>query len=687
MLFEINSIEYAIGLRNLIIFIMGFKSKFDSPLKEIYDNYLEIKEKGREGVRRINPALKNGLVISVQISYQGDISVLVDKGFQLQWETGGTLAHGYVHVKDLEILASSDQILRMEYGMDDTINLDTSVKEILARGMPPMPPPFIWSVNQSNGNFTGSTGEGVIIGVIDSGIDFTHPVFLKSTGPDTSRILRIWDPGLIAVAGENPPNVSRLLSTDTYGVEYTNAQINDVLRNVSGATPIRHRDCNTHGTHVAATAAGDGRAIPFLSSTAYDYVGVAPKADIIAVKIFSLEHDPTTPPPANAVINFQQRFKDAVTYIKKVVELDYGNRPLVINYSGGNSLGPHDGLTIDELWLSGQFGTEAGKICVVAAGNSAGASKMQHSVITMPVGSIEIPFELYDTRVKKTDYNKCTNTDNTSTLYLDLWYKDINPDTLTVELKLPGGTFSAALALSGADQSGTFDGGKSYRLSHSPVSTTPVPLPTITRNNIKLKIGPDGNMHKTGTYTLKLTTTRATVVHAWCSRASYHGFKPITPLPAGVAVTDLNTVGSPGSASNVITVAAYNDISGDIASFSSNGPLVDYSGAGPISAKPDIAAPGVAIKAAESQFGSVNGPWLKNIFGSSYKEMQGTSMAAPHVAGLVALLLEKNGTLDTPAVLALLQNNKRPVVPANPNGFGAGKLNAEASFNHVPPVI
>ena len=100
---------------------------------------------------------------------------------------------------------------------------------------------------QSPASF-GLTGNGVIVGIIDSGIDFTHPDFINPDG--TSRILFLWDQ---TVAG-NPPAGFR------NGTEFTNARINEALGSGSPFTIVPSLDVAGHGTAVAGVAAGNGRA-------------------------------------------------------------------------------------------------------------------------------------------------------------------------------------------------------------------------------------------------------------------------------------------------------------------------------------------------------------------------------------------------------------------------------------------
>src|SRR5262245_52371452 len=111
--------------------------------------------------------------------------------------------------------------------------------------------------------FTGTTGAGVVIGIVDTGIDFTNSDFKKTN--NQTRIKYIWDQTTIGT----PP------SGFTYGAEWTESQIN-------AGTPSE-RDTDGHGTHIAGIAAGDGSSTG-LGFPAYRYIGIAPMADLIVVK-------------------------------------------------------------------------------------------------------------------------------------------------------------------------------------------------------------------------------------------------------------------------------------------------------------------------------------------------------------------------------------------------------------------
>lgn len=655
------------------------KNKLDAPLKEIYANFLDTNS---ENVLEI----KGSDCIDLMLLYSEKLEEIEQAGFETLWKEGTNLAKGKVNLKDLEKIAALPQVLRLEFGEEDDLFLDDSVVEIKARkgGAD-----FVWDVS-SAGIFSGLTGENVVIGIIDSGIDYRHPVFFKQSTPEIeTRILRIWDPGLVPTSEENGPDDSLLKSSFTYGVEYSKGMIDDYLNKKSGAVAIRHRDCNGHGTHVASIAAGDGRAeVPSQSNSEYKYVGVAPKADLIIVKIFSLEHDPKK--PDNNVVGFNDRFQDAVNYINEVVKQDYGDRPVVINYSGGSSLGPHDGLTPEEKWLTEYYEGKSKKVFVTSAGNAAGSS--QHALLNLTANNpVEIPFNLYERRGgNRRDFKKCRYEDNTRTLFIECWYPEMSSGLLEAQFKLPiESNFrpASALKLNEDDVSGSFDGSKSFVFAHDSVDSIRPPSTNITRNVVRLTIKPQGNIHLSGEYILKLKATDAVPVHIWCFQAYGHGFKMGDVLPSEVVsgAHDKTLISAPAGAGNIIAVAAYDDSNGNITSFSSRGPLADYTSSGPYLDKPDLGAPGKSIRAAKSGYTAPLSPCCAPAFQADYTRKSGTSMSSPHVAGMAALLFEKDSNLSVAEIIGFIKSEARTVTPDVPEELGEGKADAYESVDAITP--
>ena len=475
-------------------------------------------------------------------------------------------------------------------------------------------------------------------------------------------------------AGEHGPDPARLFGggPGTYGVEYTDQMINDYLQGASGGE-IRHRDCVGHGTHVASIAAGNGQ-------PDYKYVGVAPEADLIMVKYLALE---TEPKAGGQVVDWSKRLFDAVSYILNVAQNDYAGRRVVINCSFGSDTGAHDGFSDEEDSLTTTFAGRTGQILVSSAGNDAGSN--QHASIEFPAGggTVTIPCDLFDKRTNPLEYDKCQWLNLTTELDIDMYYPD--GPTISVELQVPGGApFKAGPALGGGNVTGTI-GPQTYTLFHLRDDQLLRSGVTVKRNVFRIEIEPKNFIHCVGRYLVKVTTTDKVTIHMWCHQPGEYGLTivdddPQNPLPNTVHVTDLFQIGENAGAANIITVAAYNaEVAGlDIANFSSRGPIARHDTNAPAQpVKPDLAAPGVSVDAAHSHD---TRPKQKK---TPTVAFNGTSMASPHVAGVVALMLQK-ANLTVAQALAKLTAHCRTTPPATAEEAGAGRLNAKATVDDTP---
>jgi subtilisin family serine protease len=733
---------------------------------------------------------------ALALRYQGSLAEIEALGFETTWKEIEGIAHGTVHLDDLERIAAHPNVLSLSYGSALELDLDHSAPDVKARSdtVGGIGTNGLWHVDPSTGAVASSslaTGAGVIVGIIDGGIDIDHPVFMKSLSPFATRILRIWDHGLDPdpANGEVGPAPSLLGKPHTYGVEFTNQMIDRHLNDL--IPPVfRHRDCVGHGTHVAATAAGNGNpgeGVPLLTPPGhFDFVGIAPQADIVVVKLLDVKDD--IKDTAGQPVGFSVRFHDGLRYILEVAK---GNppatpaRPAVINISAGSPLGPHDGLDDDEHFLDQLFGPAGshrkGNIVVFSAGNSAG--RREHGAITIPAaGEIVVPFELFDTRGAQTRrYKECAWKEDTPSLVVDMWYREVSaPADVSVAVRVPTESSFSAEVFSGS-LAKTFDRNKKRTIEHRDRAAVARPVSggapvSVKRNQIRLTVEPSPGpspQHRTGVYDIRLKGPPGTIVHAWTYQPSpllgfrvgrsttlavgsadgmtsllvadisflsigdtisielddgtrHHtvitGITPAAPeglveiavgLPdsaffgnevvkvlPNIDVVDRHLVGSPSAARSVISVAAYDDLNGktsdsrygNIASSSSRGPLADYSGLGPVAAKPDITAPGVAIKAALSRH--MDGQVLNwsQLFGNRFVEFSGTSMAAPHIAGVIALMLEKKPDLTVDDVRAIFSNsaNVRPgtsPTPADPvahrEAYGGGMVDTKKAHDAV----
>jgi len=653
-------------------------NKIDSGLSSIYSNYLLVQKRGVEGVPHVHPAVAAGGRLNVSLQYTGDLAEIEALGFQTVSKGVSGLATGTVDLANLERLSAHPGVLKMSFGRARKPTLDKSVPDIKADE--------IW--NLSGGVFSGSTGAGVIVGIIDTGVDIHHPFLRKTNANKETRILRIWDQGLEPEGGDTQPDPNFLSQGGpTYGVEYNRAQIMAAL---GGLANFRHRDCSGHGTHVASIAVGNGQ-------DKFKFVGVAPEADLIIVKNLYLQNQPQI---NGADADYGLLFRDAVAYILNVAKNVFDNRPVVINASLGDSTAPHDGFTLDEDFLTANFEGAAGRCFVAAAGNDASTNEdgkitlPQHARIEFPDAgeTVEIPFYLFDARTNKLEFNKCKMQDETEELFIKLYYPE-GPTELSFELDLPlqsGGPIPGP-AFGTAPPPTEFGFGRLCTMKHSAESDplTFTGRGTVERRLFEIEITPRDHKHLVDVqYTLRVTSPGKLTAHVWCDKSDY-GFLIVDPELPNVFIEDRFEIESPGGAKGIITVAAYSaERAGlPLTFFSSRGPLVNYGSPQAQPDKPDIAAPGLDVDAARSRDARPRRK-KKN---ATTQPMNGTSMSAPHVTGAVALMLQKNRGLTATQIADTLKAQARPVVSATPEEaearrreFGAGRLNAEDAFNNAP---
>ncbi|GEM_PF-1128494 len=201
------------------------------------------------------------------ITTGSDPSFLESYGVKLQGKY--RTSKGYAATCDIPIsrareIAADSRVKRVYVGMRARPSLD---KSVYASGAAKI------RLRQYDDFPRGYTGKGVVVGVVDSGIDWTHEDFVDpSTGK--TRIKYIWDQ-TVTTSGQTPADSDPALSGFGYGTEWTEDDINNGV--------VTEVDDVGHGTHVSGIAAGNGYATG-AGYSRYRYVGMAPKADIIMVK-------------------------------------------------------------------------------------------------------------------------------------------------------------------------------------------------------------------------------------------------------------------------------------------------------------------------------------------------------------------------------------------------------------------
>jgi len=399
--------------------------------------------------------------ISVNLSFQGDLGAIEALGFETH-SVFGHQALGVIRFKDIPAISAQANVLWIAAGRPDKPHLDTAVPDIRARASAPLtgaPVDGLWHADITNPVLTSvpkGTGKGVVVAIIDTGIDFTHPMFMSQFSPTMkTRILKIWDQGLTPASVSDCPDRRFLASADTYGVEFDNTKIEAHL---NGGATIGHRDCEAHGTHVAGIAAGGTKFVVGDASK----VGVAPEADILVVKyldnpekIFYKLQDGSV----GAEVGWPSRFRDAVLYcLRNAREL---NKPVVINMSFGDDADPGDGLDDDARWVDsvmdpsqapGDNNFPKGAVITKAAGNEADNLFILMRIEVPPSGEITVPLKLVDVRgTTQTRWQHCAYEYYSPTVGVHFWYRrPTAPLAVQFAVQLPNNnTFSADVSAGG----------------------------------------------------------------------------------------------------------------------------------------------------------------------------------------------------------------------------------------------
>ncbi|MDE6359779.1 MAG: S8 family serine peptidase [Muribaculaceae bacterium] len=615
----------------LLMLVSSFLVNADNPAKLTSNTIMDLMARERAALHAkdaLGGELPDAIPAYVKYNDPSCVDSLAMLGVTVQTVTP-TVLTALIPVERVEDVAALQSVVCIQGAQKakmlmDLARADTRVTDIHAASAP-LETPF--------------SGKGTIVGVIDGGVDFNHPAFFAQDGT-TLRIKKVW-----CQADETgvPP------APYSYGSCY------DTQEGITArGTDMAYY---SHGCHVMGIAAGSDMESP--------YHGVAYDADLV----FSSFKDIDT------------GISDAIKFIFDYA--DEAGKPAVINMSLGTEMGPHDGSSLRDQMIDQLSGE--GRIVVGAGGNNALIN--MHISKTMAdaddrlfagVGFLEGMSGIGELQIwgepgAGMKVRVCTvDKETMEPVYQSRAFNAANDYSGTVTLQQP------------YDESGGYF---SIVTQRSPLNDRPMA-------HIQLAIT---DYRPTKVIAIIVTADPGTTVHAWANEnyCCFLQHLPVMDIPDNrYGTCEIGGVGK-----SIITVASYSTRNSltkldgshyesgfpmnDIAPYSNVGPTVDGR------MKPDIAAPGSLIVSAfngtNSQTEQVAArEWNGKTY--YYGVYQGTSMASPHVAGIVATWLQACPTL-TPdnlrEVFAATARHDEFTGDTPGNTWGYGKIDAYAGLVYV----
>lgn len=512
----------------------------------------------------------------------------------------------------------------------------------------------------SNGLPANYMGKGVVAGVVDIGFQTGHPTFYNGDGTGF-RVRRFWHQN--TTFGSPPSGFG-------YGGEFTAEK--DIL--------AMRDDDGSHGTHVAGTMAGSGFTTP-----QNKYRGMAPESELVFVTI-KYANDTLGGSALGDYIIANPTVLDGYRYIFNYA--NSRNMPAVTNLSWGMHTGPHDGTSLFDRSVETMAGP--GKIIVGANGNDAGNQMHVQAALT---GDTAYTFAIDRNR---NDYRR-------ENIYCDFWGpagKELGLNisvfdtlgNLLMEEPFVYSTSNNLISRTVVNGSDTLQYTMSCqaRFVNNDKPNILLMAETSSASKLRIRVGmtADGTVHgwnsgqtrrwTSGSFLNRVKGNDKRGIYVQGGQAgtmSENGGTGRKTISVGSYINRKEWIDAGGvyRAQNWLTV-------GEVSGFSSRGPTPDGR------MKPDVSAPGQLVSSAVNnrQFAG----WMNDY--TTYKSQfnnetqywtmfSGTSMAAPHAAGVIALFLQACPTLNPEQVRDILRRTStRDAITGSDSGnsYGYGRINA-----------
>jgi subtilisin family serine protease len=516
-------------------------------------------------------------------------------------------------------------------------------------------------------------GEDVLIGLVDvGGFDFAHPDFLVD---GKTRFLSIWDQGgttrpspLARGMDENGmPDPARETVPFDYGAELLAEDLDAAIAAAPQVglpatllEPQSQSGVGSHGTHVASIAAGN--------------CGVCRRARIVAVLIAIPDEDLER----RTSFYDSTRLAHAVDYLLAVAERE--KKPIAINISLGTNGHAHDDSSPVARWIDSSLARPGRCVCV-AAGNAGQEAPERDGDIGYVMGRVHSSGHIRARElVSDIEWNVVGNgIADISENELEIWYGP--QDRFAVQVKPPGEPWTEKV------QPGEFI--ENRQLPDGSLMSVYNELyhPANGSNLIAVYLSPFLREPvvgvKAGGWLVRLVgeEVRDGRYHGWIERDDPRRIGRIGDREAWVfpsffsehSFVDRSTISSLACGPRIVAVANLDSEQRRISITSSQGPTRDER------EKPDIAAPGTGIAAAKG-FAPPGDEWIA---------MSGTSMASPHVTGVVGLMLAVNGKLTAAQIGGIIKRTARPLPGSDfawRDDAGAGEIDAERCLEEAAIV-